>query len=120
MGRAIHFELTADDVERAAGFYAQALGWRTEDSPFVNGYKTAQTGEGGGIDGAIMTREHQAQPAIIWLEVDDLDAAAERIRAAGGTTEGEKNTIPGEGHVQYARDTEGNLLGLKQPLPPAD
>jgi predicted enzyme related to lactoylglutathione lyase len=27
----------------------------------------------------------------------------------------EKSTIPGEGQVAYVQDTEGNLLGLKQP-----
>lgn len=118
MGRVIHFEITADDVERAAGFYARVFGWRAEDTPFAEGYKLARTGEGGGIDGAIMTRSHQSQPAVIWLEVDDIDAAAEQVRAAGGATEGGKNTIPGDGHLLYVRDTEGNLLGLKQPLPP--
>ncbi len=63
-----------------------------------------------------MKRAFQAQPTIIWLEVDDIDAVIERVRGAGGSVENEKSTIPDQGHVVYVRDSEGNLLGLKQPL----
>lgn len=115
MGRVVHFEVTADDLERAADFYAKAFGWRSDGSPFAEGYKLAATGEGSGIDGAIMEREFQAQPTIVWVEVDDIDAAIEGVRNAGGSTVNEKSTIPGQGHVVYVRDTEGNVLGLKQP-----
>jgi predicted enzyme related to lactoylglutathione lyase len=116
MGRVIHFELAADDVERAAGFYAAAFGWRSTESPFADGYRVADTGAGAGIDGAIMTRSYQAQPAIVWVEVDDMEAVLDAVRAAGGSPVGEVNTIPGQGRVTYVRDTEGNLIGVKQPL----
>jgi uncharacterized protein len=115
MGRVVYFEVTADDLERAAGFYAKAFGWRSENSPFAEGYKLADTGEGSGINGAIMQRTFQAQPTIVWIQVHDIDAAIEGVRDAGGSTVNEKSTIPGEGQVAYVRDTEGNLLGLKQP-----
>jgi predicted enzyme related to lactoylglutathione lyase len=48
--------------------------------------------------------------------VDDIDAAIEGVRNAGGGTVNDKSTIPGQGQVVYVRDTEGNVLGLKQPL----
>jgi uncharacterized protein len=116
MGRVVHFEMTADDVERAAEFYAKALGWRSKGSPFAEGYQMAATGQGSGINGAIMARTSQAQPTIVWVEVDDIDAAIEGVRNAGGGTVNDKSTIPGQGQVVYVRDTEGNVLGLKQPL----
>lgn len=116
MGRITHVEITATDLKRATDFYAEAFGWKTESSPFVDGYHLADTGAGDGIDGAIMTREYREQPAIVWLRVDDIDAAIEAVRRAGGTTVNEKNTVPGDGHVVYVRDTEGTVLGLKQPL----
>ncbi|MFC6079766.1 VOC family protein [Sphaerisporangium aureirubrum] len=118
MGRIIHFEITAADVDRAAKFYTEAFGWEPRDSPFAGGYKVAATGPGAGVDGAIMTREYQSQATIAWLEVDDIDAAMDAVRRAGGRVAGERNTIPGQGHVVYVEDTEGNLLGLKQPLTP--
>lgn len=116
MGRVIHFEITADDVDRAAAFYSEAFGWEVEGSPFVAGYRLADTGTGPGINGAVMARQFQAQPAIVWLEVDDIDDALDRVRGAGGCAANEKQTIPDRGHVVYVRDTEGNLLGLEQPL----
>jgi uncharacterized protein len=76
----------------------------------------AATGEGSGINGAIMERKFQAQPTVVWVEVDDVDAAIESVGNAGGSTVNEKSTIPGQGQVIYVRDTEGNVLGLKQPL----
>lgn len=115
MGRITHIEITADDVDRASTFYASAFGWQLESSPFVEGYLLAGTGEGDGIDAAIMRREYQSQPAIAWLVVDDIDAALDAVRAAGGEQAGETQTVPGEGRVGYVRDTEGNLLGLRQP-----
>jgi uncharacterized protein len=115
MGTVIHFEITAADPDRTAGFYAEAFGWETEASPFASGYLLAGTGDGDGIDGAIMSRNHQTQPAILWIEVDDIDASVAAVTAAGGATHGEINEIPGEGRVGYVRDPDGMLLGLRQP-----
>lgn len=113
MGRIIHVELTAKDTGRAAAFYAEAFGWRAEPSPFVDEYLVAETGSGDGIDGAIMSRTHQEQPAIVWLQVDDLDATLAAVLKAGGSTAGEVQEIPGVGRHVYVRDPEGTLLGLK-------
>jgi len=115
MGRIVHVEITADDIGRASEFYATAFGWEPESSAFVDGYVVAGTGDGQGIDAAIMRRDYQSQPAIAWLAVDDIDAAREAVRAAGGEVVGETQTIPGQGRVGYVRDTEGNLLGVRQP-----
>ncbi|GAB3810930.1 VOC family protein [Kribbella italica] len=115
MGRIIHVELTSADPRRAAEFYCAAFGWQSEASPFADGYLLAATGEGDGIDAAIMSRDHQAQAAIVWLRVDDLEASRTAVVAAGGSVVGEPQEIPGQGWVAYVRDPEGVLLGLRQP-----
>ncbi|TCN34772.1 hypothetical protein EV644_11821 [Kribbella orskensis] len=114
MGRIIHVELTAADLGRAATFYAEAFGWQPEPSPFIEGYLVAQTGEGEGIDGAIMSRDYQQQTTIAWIEVDDLDASLDAVVKAGGTRAGEVQELPGVGRLAYVRDLEGTLLGLRQ------
>ena len=114
MGRIIHVELTAADPERTAAFYTEAFGWKAEPSPFIGGYLVAETGAGDGIDGAIMSRDYQQQPAIAWLQVDDLDATLTAVSAAGGTTAGEVQELPGVGRLTYVRDPEGTLLGLRE------
>ena len=115
MGRIIHVELTATDLDRAAAFYAEVFGWKAEPSPFAEGYLVAATGEGDGIDGAIMSREYQQQAAIAWLQVDDLEATLAAVIASGGEAAGEPQETPGVGRMVYVRDPEGTLLGLKQP-----
>jgi len=118
MGRLVHLEITADDVARARRFY-EIFGWEITDSgtPGME-YWLAKTGEGGmGIDGAIMPRSYNSQPAIHWVGVDDLDAMMEKVVAAGGSIAGEKQTVPGIGDTVYAKDTEGNTFGMIQALP---
>jgi uncharacterized protein len=117
MGRIIHFEITADDVQRAVDFYAAAFGWTLEASPFAEGYHLAGTGDGDGIDGAIMTRKYRAQPAIIWIDVDDVDQAIAAVQEAGGAQITDVNTIPGQARVVYITDSEGNVAGIRQAIP---
>jgi uncharacterized protein len=114
MGRIVHFEITADDMQRAVDFYAAAFGWKLEASPFVQGYQTARTGEGDGIDGAIMTREYRAQPTIIWIDVDDVERALAAVQEAGGAQITDVNTIPDLARVVYITDSEGNVVGLRE------
>ena len=116
MGRIIHFEITAEAPEAVTRFYADAFGWHSEASPFLPGYHVVDTGEGSGISGAVMSREYRQQPAILWLEVDDVHASVAAVEAAGGRHEGEVSEIPGQGLVTYVSDPGGTLLGLKQPL----
>jgi predicted enzyme related to lactoylglutathione lyase len=116
MGRVIHFEITADAPEETTRFYEKVFGWDGEASPFLPGYHLVRTGDGSGIDGAVMSREYQHQPVILWLEVDDIRASIAAVEAAGGEREGRVDEIPGQGLVAYVRDPAGMLLGLKQPV----
>lgn len=118
MGRVVHFEITADDPKRAAKFYSAIFGWEMKDSGMPGGdYTLALTGEGMGIDGAIMPRTYRQQPVINTVAVDDLDAAIKKVKAEGGSIIDKKTTIPTVGDFCYIKDTEGNLVGLLQPLP---
>ena len=114
MGRIVHVEIVAADHERAGAFYAEAFGWRVTAAPVPDGYLLAETGPGEGIDGAIISDRYQQQPTIAWIEVDDIDATRNAVQAAGGTTAGDVQELPGVGRLCYVRDTEGVLIGLRQ------
>ncbi|MEO7222982.1 MAG: VOC family protein [Devosia sp.] len=114
MGKLIHFEITGTDSAALAEFYSQLFDFEAHPSPFLPGYHLLQSQIG--IPGAVMDRSYKDQPVILWFEVDDLDAKVQAIVAAGGAIAGEKNTIPGEGRVQYVSDPQGNIAGLKEPL----
>jgi predicted enzyme related to lactoylglutathione lyase len=124
MGRVVHFEITADDTERAKKFY-EIFDWEIKDADMPGlpsmQYLVAKTGTSEpGTDGAIMTREFNKQPTIIWIGVDNLDVMIEKVKAAGGKTAGKKQAVPTVGDTIYMSDTEGNIIGLIQPLPRQD
>jgi len=114
MAKLVHVEMTAADVDGTAGFYAAALGIKANPSPFLPGYTTLD-GESGPI-AAIMSTQYQTQRVIAWFGVDDIEATLAAIEAAGGERAGAVNTIPGQGLVAYATDSNGVLFGLQQAL----
>ena len=120
MGRVVHFEITADDPQRASRFYQDVFGWQVQKYDGPIDYWLATTGQEGeaGIDGAIMPREG-TQHTILTIAVDDFDAAIRMVEQAGGKQASEKSNIPGVGDFCYATDSEGNMIGILQPVPPA-
>lgn len=77
MPRAIHFELYADDPERAARFYADSFAWSVERWPGESGpvYWLLTTGEESlpGINGDIQRRSDPAAATSIILAVSSVD-----------------------------------------------
>lgn len=128
-GRPVHFEIQAGDLSRAVDFYTTVFGWRTEDYSEYAGmpYFGVTTGEGPGIDGAILGRPGGQNPevggsvagAALTIGVADYDAAAEKILAAGGTEALPKYALPGMAWQGYFHDTENNVFGIHQPDPEA-
>jgi predicted enzyme related to lactoylglutathione lyase len=130
MGRPIHFEIHADDVERARTFYGGVFGWTFDDwSEFVGTpYFGVTTGEEGtpGINGAVMQRAGGAagpgapvNGAVLTVGCEDYDALHEQILAAGGEVALPKQALTGMAWQGYYLDTEGNVFGIHQPDPDA-
>lgn len=115
--RVVHFEITADDPERAAAFYRSAFGWNINTWGGPEEYWLCDTGQGDGINGAIMGRAH-GQAVINTVQVEGrLEDALAQVVAAGGAQVGDINPIPGVGRFTYATDTEGNVFGIMEPEP---
>jgi hypothetical protein len=114
--RVVHFELPADDPDRCAKFYADALGWKVEKWGGPTEYWLVTTGEEGepGIDGGIGRRQGADDQTTNTIDVADLDAAVESVLAAGGMVTRPKNAVPGVGWLAYCTDTEGNPFGMMQ------
>jgi uncharacterized protein len=118
MARVVHFEITADDPERAADFYGKVFGWKYQRAPGSQPYWLATIGERGmgGINGAIMHRHDSGQKVINTIGVESWEEAARAIEAAGGKV-GDQTVIPGVGTFAYCQDTEGNLFGIIEEAP---
>jgi predicted enzyme related to lactoylglutathione lyase len=54
---------------------------------------------------------------VVTVDVDDIDAALEKINALGGSTVLPREPIGTMGWAAYFRDTEGNVVGLWQNAP---
>lgn len=120
MPRAIHFDLSADNPERAARFYGELFGWKVEKWQGPTDYWLLTTGESTapGISGGVAARVHPADTTAVIYDVPSVDAYAEKVTAAGGTIREGKRALPGVGYLVMCRDPEGNTFGILQ-LDPA-
>lgn len=121
MPRVIHFEIPADDPERAVSFYRNAFGWKIERWEGPMEYWLVTTGPEGepGIDGGLGRRSEPGAGTENTIGVDSVDQAAEKVVAHGGKVIRPKAAVPGVGWLAYCEDTEGNRFGLMQDDPSA-
>lgn len=117
MKRPVHFEILADDPEKAADFYRQVFEWDISTWGGEQAYWLVTTGpdDEPGINGAIMHR-HLDQAVVNTQEVESLADALERIDGAGGKVVQGPNEIPGVGTHAYCADPEGTLFGVLEPV----
>ncbi|CAN5156917.1 VOC family protein [soil metagenome] len=126
MSRVVHFEIQADDVERAKSFYAAVFDWSFADFGAMAGstYWGVTTGPDNepGIDGGLLQRAapapgagHGANAFVCTMGVGDYDETERRILAAGGQVAMPKTALTGMAWQGYYLDTEGNTFGIHQP-----
>lgn len=110
----VKFEVPADDLRRASGFYKEVFNWSTMDLPF--GYVLLDT-EGKPVDpmassGGISPRNEFVKAPVLIIDVPSVDATAEKVKAAGGEILNEKQQVADFGYSMYVKDTEGSVLCL--------
>lgn len=119
-GEVVHFEIPADDIERAQTFYRDAFGWAIDPAPGMaySMVRTASSGddgspvEPGAINGGMLERQAPIVGPVVVVDVDDIDAALRRIEELGGKTAISKQPVGDMGFSAYFTDTEANLIGL--------
>jgi len=116
MPRVIHFDISADEPERAIRFYHDVFGWRIEKWTGPFDYWLIKTGEPNepGIDGGLAKRERAEDSITNIIDVGSVADASARIVANGGKIVQPKRTVPGAGYLATCLDTEGNLFGIMQ------
>jgi predicted enzyme related to lactoylglutathione lyase len=119
----VHFEIPADDLERATRFYRDVFGWEIArmPGPFeYYGVKTTATSElglpvGPGVNGGMYKRMKPEHTPVNYIGVADIDAHTTRLVEAGGEVIMPKHGVPGQGWLIHFKDPEGNVLALWQP-----
>jgi uncharacterized protein len=108
-GKICYVQLPAADPGSAAAFYERVFGWRLRQHDDGAIAFDDSTGE---VSGNWVQDRSPADPgALIYLWVDDIDEAVERVRAEGcGIVQGIGGD-PGELTARF-RDPGGNIIGL--------
>jgi predicted enzyme related to lactoylglutathione lyase len=126
MPRVVHFEIHADEPERAAEFYKSVFEWEIQKWDGSQEYWMITTGKDDqpGINGGMMKRQGPINgdsviAYVCTIDIPSVDDYVKKITAAGGHSVVPKMPIPGMGWLAYCKDTEGNIIGLIQGDPTA-
>jgi predicted enzyme related to lactoylglutathione lyase len=106
----VHFELPAQDSQRARQFYQDVFDWKFRDYEGPIEYHMTD-----GVEpvGAVYPRQSGERGPIVYFDTNDIDASIAKIRAAGGQAD-DKQPIPEIGWFSRCEDTEGNAFSLYQ------
>jgi uncharacterized protein len=128
MNRVVHFEIPADNLERAKKFYRENFGWALNQlGPEVGNYVLVHTGptddkgmpqDKAFINGGLMPRDPSVSAPVLVIAVEDADATIEKVKKSGGTLVGEVLDIPNVGRYARVQDTEGNVIAVIKPFMP--
>ena len=128
MNPVVHFEMPAEDRKRMADFYTKVFGWKTQQlGEDMGNYVLATTTDSdengnpkkpGAINGGFFqkTDDKPAQYPSIVIAVEDIRQQMMKVEKSGGKVLGEPMEIPGVGLYVSFFDTEGNRVGMIQPV----
>jgi predicted enzyme related to lactoylglutathione lyase len=111
-------ELSTTDQDGAVDFYRRHFGWTQEGSMPMGEMGDYRFIQANGVNiGAIMRKPPQL-PVSLWtyyIGVDDIDRAAEAIKAGGGQILNGPMEIPGGEFALNGLDPQGAAFGLVGP-----
>ncbi|MBK9013802.1 MAG: VOC family protein [Saprospiraceae bacterium] len=116
MGIIIHFDISADDLQRARHFYEEMFGWKFEQFPggpqeyFL--IDTSPNSTEKGLTGGMAKREKEYQKITDFIQVDSMDESIAKLEKLGGKVIEPKTYIPTVGFIAGCEDTERNIIGL--------
>jgi predicted enzyme related to lactoylglutathione lyase len=118
----VHFEIPADNPERAAKFYRELFGWKFErwENPSGIEYwmvETVPTDEKGapvrpGVNGGMMPRMYPSQQPVNYISVESVDDAVAKAERLGAKVMMGKTAVPGMGWFAQLTDPEGNIIAV--------
>lgn len=127
MDPVVHFEMPYENKERLLKFYSQVFGWQmqhlgTEMADYVVAM-TTETDEKrmpiktGAIGGGFFPKgPGMPQCPSVVIAVEDISIAMKKITDAGGKVQGNPMEIPGIGQYVAITDSEGNRVGVLEPI----
>lgn len=114
-GRVGWHELLAAHCEQAFAFYSALFGWQKAESESSEDGTYQPFSAAGEIIGGMMTKP-DTLPASTWhyyFNVSDIDAAAKRVKAAGGEIVDGPIEVPGGSCIIHCTDPQGAIFALE-------
>jgi predicted enzyme related to lactoylglutathione lyase len=120
--------LAVADVARAVGFYRASFGWTvvvdvgvyvelaTHGSTRVALYHRDGFAKNT-VRSPVVVPPGEIAPVELYLRVDDLAVAVERVQRAGGRALSPASARPWGEDVAYFADPDGNVIALAAPSP---
>ncbi|HEY2185482.1 MAG TPA: VOC family protein, partial [Xanthobacteraceae bacterium] len=111
-GTFVWYDVMTTDTKAAESFYRKVIGWDAKDSG-MPGKSYTLLSMGPTMVGGLMPIPEDARKAGVppmwmgYIGVNDVDAYAKRVQAAGGSIRREPEDIPGVGRFAVAADPHG-------------
>jgi uncharacterized protein len=109
-------ELLAADWQKAFVFYGELFGWQKADSEIGTPTNTYQLFSAAGQTIGGMFTKRPIEPVPYWLyyvNIGDIDAAAERVRRGGGEIFEGPFEVPGGSWIARCIDPQGSIFALQ-------
>ncbi|MEX2236566.1 MAG: VOC family protein [Dehalococcoidia bacterium] len=109
------FEVAGKDGDKLREFYGKSFGWQFNQPPGMNYgmVDPSDAGIGGGIAGDSEDGGH----LTFYVEVDDVQAALDKVEGLGGKKVMGPDQVPGGPEIAMFTDPEGHMVGLVKPQP---
>jgi uncharacterized protein len=107
-------ELAASNWQKAFAFYSALFGWTKVDAD-IGGIGTYQLFAAGGQTVGGMSTKPPSVPMTFWLyyfNVDNIEVAAERVKAGGGQVLEGPSEAPGGSWIARCVDPQGAMFAL--------
>lgn len=128
MDKVVHFEIPADDLQRAITFYKNVFDWKIEKFPMPDpevpyyGVHTVEVDEQqmpktpGAINGGMMNRDSTSPYPVIVMSVKAIEETLKKAQENGATVVMPTVKVMDMGLYARIKDTEGNIVGVWQDL----
>jgi predicted enzyme related to lactoylglutathione lyase len=109
-------ELHTSNPKQAIDFYGKLFDWKLSSMETPGGpYTMIETGA---VGGGLMKRQEASLPSawLVYVSVDDVNAATEKARSLGATVRMTKTEVPGHGWFSVLTDPTGASFALWEQL----
>jgi predicted enzyme related to lactoylglutathione lyase len=109
----VWFEIPANNISRAKGFYNKLFGWKINPLPHMADYWHMDTGGADASpDGGLMKRMHPEHAITTYISVPSVSRSMAKVEKLGGSIIKHKTAVPGMGYFAICKDTEHNTFAL--------